>query len=207
MFRHAYYEGALQRFQLALQNDPKNADAHYNLAATYHRLGKLNGRAADLTQAETSYNRCLDFVPNHQACYRGLAVLLVEQGRNAEAQRLLEGWAARSPSLAAPHVELARLHDEAGRRAEAQQSLVDALKVEPANAVALTALGRLREQSGDTAQALANYQRSLSLDRFQPQVAARVASLQSASGLGAAPPAGNGPGGTRMVNEPTAPLR
>ena len=44
--------------------------------------------------------------------------------------------------------------------------------------------------AGDHVQALANYQRSLSLNRFQPEVAARVAQLQGAVGapVSAAPP-------------------
>jgi hypothetical protein len=40
----------------------------------------------------------------------------------------------------------------------------------------------LRDQSGDHMQALANYQRSLNENRFQPEVAARVAQLQGAVG-------------------------
>jgi len=43
------------------------------------------------------------------------------------------------------------------------------------------ALGRLRDQSGNFAQALSDYQRSLAVNRFQPDVAARVAQLQAAT--------------------------
>jgi Flp pilus assembly protein TadD len=65
---------------------------------------------------------------------------------------------------------------------QAKAQLVDALTVDPHNARALTALGRLRDQSGDHVQALTNYKRSLTLNRFQPEVAARVAQLQGAVG-------------------------
>ena len=203
MFQQAYYQGALQRFQQAIQSDPKNADGYYNLAATHHRLGTLQQQKADLMQAENYYHLCLDNNPDHLDCHRGLAVLLNEQGRKAEAFRLLQGWAGRSPTLAAPHIELARLYEETGDREAAKQQLVEAVAVEPSNARALAALGKLREESGNTMQALADYQRSLSINRFQPQVAARVQSLQGAM----AAPAATTSGGTRVVSTPGTPLR
>jgi len=109
MYQQGYYQGALQQFQQAMATDPNNPDGFYNLAATYHRLGKLNNRRQDLDQAEGLYNQCLDRDPNHRDCYRGLAVLLLDEQRSDEAKRLLQGWATRNPMSAAPKVELARI--------------------------------------------------------------------------------------------------
>jgi Tfp pilus assembly protein PilF len=115
-------------------------------------------------------------------------VLLAETGRTDASFRLLEGWAARSPQLADPRIELARLLEEQNNTELASARLVEALAIDPHNSRALTALGRLREVSGDRAQALANYQRSLSLNRFQPEISTRVAALQAAgAGLPASP--------------------
>jgi tetratricopeptide (TPR) repeat protein len=202
MFEQAYYQGALQRFQQAIQTDPSNPNGYYNLARTYHQLGKLHHQQSDLQQAESYYHQCLDHEPNHQDCYRGLAVLLVEQGRGADAFKLVQGWAARNPSQAAPRIELARLYEETGNREAAKQQLIDAVAVDPANARALAALGKLREDFGETAQALANYQRSLAVDPNQPQLAARIAALSMP-----AAPVFTPPGGTRIVTAPAAPPR
>jgi tetratricopeptide (TPR) repeat protein len=200
MFQQGYYQGALDRFQRAVQSDPNNPDGYYNLAATYHRTAKLHGQEADYQRAESFYRQCLDRAADqHAECYRGLAVLLVERGRREEAFQLLRGWAGRQPAQTAPQIELARLFEESGDPDSAKQHLIDALAIDPNDARALTALGQLREQSGETRQALANYQRSLAINRFQPQVAARVASLQAA-----AAPAPTPPGGTRTVNTPSA---
>lgn len=204
MFQQAYYQGALQRFQQAIQIDPNNADGYYNLAATYHRLGDMQQQKLYWQQAESYYHQCLDHDPNHTDCYRGLAVLLVSQNRSQDSFRLLEGWAERNPSLAAPKVELARLFEESGDREAAKHHLIDAVAVDPNNSRALAALGKLREESGDVTQALANYQRSLALNRFQPQVAARVATLQSSFGPA---PLVTPPGGTRTVTAPTPAFR
>jgi len=204
LFQQAYYQGALQRFQQAVQTNPNDADGYYNLARTHHQLGKLHQTKADLDQAESYYNQCLDRNHDHQDCHRGLAVLLNDQGRSAEAFRLVEGWAERSPAIAGPKIELARLHEEAGHPDAARQYLVEAVAADPNNAKALAALGKLREQAGNASQALADYQRSLSINRFQPLVAARVASLQNTL---LATPGNTPPGGTRMVNTPATPLR
>jgi tetratricopeptide (TPR) repeat protein len=177
-FQQAQYQLALTQFGEAIHEDPANPDGYYNLAATYHRIGKTSKRQTDLDQAESFYNQCLDHDPEHRDCYRGLAVLLVEENRTQEAFRLIEGWAGRQPASADARIELARLNEECGDKKSAQDHLVEALTIEPNNARALAALGKIREELGQRAQAVANYQRSLYLNPFQPELAAHVAALQ-----------------------------
>ncbi len=180
------YQAATQRFMQAVTNDPNNADGYYNLAATTHRMARQSRTQADFAQAENLYNQCLDRDPNHVECYRGLAVLLAESGRPDASLRLLEGWIARSPALADAKVELARFKEEQGDQIAAREHLLQAVSLDPNNSRALTALAHLRELSGETAQALANYQRSLAQNQFQPGVANRVATLHSSVGPRAA---------------------
>jgi tetratricopeptide (TPR) repeat protein len=202
LYQQGYYPQAIAKFQQATTSDPKDPDGFYNLGATYHRLGKLNNRKEDLLQAESLYNQCLDRDPNHRDCYRGLAVLLAEQQRTDEAQRLLQGWATRNPTQAAPKVELARLAEELGDKQSAKNNLVEALAIDPYDSRALAALGRIHEESGNTAQALSDYERSLWHDRFQPEVASRAAALRTALGPAAPPPQA---GSSRYAVNPTSP--
>lgn len=182
MHQQGNYQGALTRFMQAVARNPDDADSYYNLAATYHQMGRVQKNQADFEQAESLYNQCLDRDPNHVDCYRGLAVLLSDTGRSDAASRLIEGWSVRNPSSADPKIEMARLMEETGDADQAIARLEEALSIEPDNSRALTALGRLREADGDTVQALANYQRSLARNRMQPDVARRVAALQAAVG-------------------------
>jgi len=205
LLQQARYQEALAEFQQAARIDPQNADAYYNLAATYHRLGKLENRPNYLEQAELLYQQCLDRAPDHVDCHRGLAVLLCEQGRAQEAIRLLQGWVDRQPRSADARIELARLYDELGDKNSAVENLLACLAIDADNPRALTALGKLREEAGQHAQALENYTRSLARDNRQPAVAARVAALQSAVG-GSSGIYGTSPG-TRLVDRQTAPWR
>ncbi len=187
LYQQGNYQQASDRFQQAIAQNPRSPEGYYNLAASLHKTGTLYNRPGDLQQAENLYNQCLERDPNHTECYRGLAVLLNETGRQQDAFKLLNHWAGASPKSADPKIELARLLEEVGQQEQAKAQLVDALTIDPHNARALTALGRLRDQSGDHVQALANYQRSLNENRFQPEVAARVAQLQGAVGVPTSP--------------------
>ena len=119
--------------------------------------------------------------------------------------RLIEGWADRRPDLAEPKVELARLMEETGQLETAKERLIEALALDPNHPRALAALGKLRETTGQHAQALADYQRSLWFNRFQPEVAARVAALQST--VPTAPLVEVPPAGTQMATGSTGTLR
>lgn len=205
LHQQARFEDALHQFREAVWADPEDPDGYYNLAATYHRMGLRDNRQADLDQAEQYYHMCLDKDENHVDCYRGLTVLLGEQGRKEDAFRLLEGWVDKSPDLADPKIELARLFDEYGDKAAAKENLIEALSVESDNARALAALGKIREELGDPRAALRNYQRSYSHNPMQPQVASRISALKSQMG-----PVNsiNAPaGGTRLVDREPEPLR
>lgn len=202
LYQQGNYQSAINQFTQAVESDPMDADSYYNLGATYHHLGKVSHSTAYLQQAESYYHQCLDRNPDQRDCYRGLAVLLVEEGRGTDAFSLMQRWVEHSPASPEPRIELARLYEEFGDKASAGSNLQEALALQPTNARALAALGKLKEQQGDSAGALAVYQRSLSTNPNQPQVSARIASLQ---GSGVAPTA---PDGTRMVAVPPAtPLR
>src|SRR5262245_33834815 len=113
---------------------------------------------------------------------------------------MLRDWSTRTPQLADPKVELARLSQEFGDLETAKQSLIEAVAVAPNNARASAALGMLREQTGETDLALSNYARALASNPNQPQLAARVAQLQAARGNVAAWPTTPTAGSPQVAN-------
>lgn len=197
---------AVNHFHNALANDPTNADALYNMAATYHEMAKTNNDPAMLKQSEEFYNRCLDQDPNHVECHRALAVLLIDTKQPDRAYVLMERWSQQNPSSADPKIELARLYQESGDEQSALAQLNQAVAIDADSARAWAALGNLREKSGDLNQALANYQRSLQLNNFQDGVSTRVATL-TRQGVQADTPFAPAGGETRLVQNPNTTQR
>jgi tetratricopeptide (TPR) repeat protein len=200
LFSQGQYDASAQMSRKAIQSNPDDPNGYYNLAAYYHRQGKMQQKTVDLAQAESYYHQCLDRNPNHVEARRGLAVLLVEEGKPQEAFAMLQDWEMKNPTSPAPKIELARLYEEFGDKKTATDQLTAALTISPNDPRALAALGKLREDAGDHAQALANYQRSLMANRYQPHLSQRVVALQSAGAGTMAPNVSAA--GTRLATSP-----
>ncbi len=190
-FQEGQSQAAVYEFQRRYAANPTNPDAYYNLAAAYHYLGKQNGDTALLEQSENLYHQCLDLNPDHVACHRALAVLLVDTNRPQSAFTLLERWSTRSPQLSDPRIELARLHEEFGEADVASRYLGEAIDVDPSNARAWAAAGAIAEGQGQYAQALSNYQQSYYLNNYQPGLAQQINYLQQRMAMGGSPNASN----------------
>lgn len=188
-FQQGNYQVALARFQEAQRTDPQNPDSYYNLAATLHKIGLQNRDSNSLLQAETFYNTCLNYNPNHTDCYRGLAVLLTETGRTQQAFTLLSRWKDSNPQSAEARVELARLSEEVGDNRNAEVYLTEALRIDANNWRAVAALGRQREIAGRYQEAIQNYQRAQQLNPYQPQLASKVQELSARVAQGGLPSA------------------
>ncbi len=207
LYQEGRYAEALQQFQAAQTADPTDPDSYYNLARTYHQLGVSQKNKAMTDQAEALYNQCLDLAPQNEDCYRGLAVLLCETDRSDKAFTLLKNWAQTNPQSADARVQLARLYEETGQDKVAEKYLDEALALDPTSAEAWAAKGQMREKQGEYAQAVQNYYQSLSVNKLQPELAQRVASLQVRMAQNAITPAGvtNPATGTRTVQNPSTP--
>lgn len=187
---------AVNEFQAALNQDPKNANAYYNLGASYYALGKKTKNPQTKQQAEQLYRKAISIDDQHVDAHRGLAALLIETDREKYAFDLMNTWKNRYPTSTEPIVELARLYQEYGDNRRATDLLVDALKLDPNDVRTLKAMGHVREIQGQTHLALDNYIRALQIDPNQPAVATHVATLQTQLAQLANPnaPTTNGPG-------------
>ncbi len=66
----------------------------------------MQRRCGDLHKAEASYRRALELRPDFLQAYVGLAGLLVEQGRLAEAETSYRTYASLAPRNADAHYQL-----------------------------------------------------------------------------------------------------
>lgn len=202
-FHQGDYAQASVDFRKAISEDPKNADAIYDMGAVYHRLWITERNPGDAAQAEQYYRDALAINPNMAEAYRGIAVLMTTQGRQQEAIQTLYAWARRDQTSAAPRLELARICEEQNASEAAAQYLAEAESIEPQNPRVLAAIGRLREKAGETNAAAMYYVRATQ-NSDSPELRAHIASLQNSSnGMG---PSANPSQGTYVAanteNEP-----
>lgn len=207
-FGQAQYDQAMSAFQAALNSNPENPDAYYNIAATYHQSAKVylqTGQVAVSQQhydeADKYYRLCLSKDSNHTAAYRGLAVLFMERQNPEAAFQLLVAWEDMNLVAPEPKIELARLYQEYAQicqiqgRTDVAQNCMNAaltklqqvLSVDPNNFRALRAMGYLREQSGDIVNAIADYRRSLQSNPAQKDLSDRITALESGAGYNSVP--------------------
>ena len=197
-YGQARYDAAITAFQSALQANPNDPNALYNIAATYHQSARASLRSGHTAAAQQQYEQaaqyyqlCLTKDPNYADAYRGLAALYMDYQNGEAAYQLLRNWYDANPVSVEPKLEFARFYQEfaqismtQGRTEDAQRYrdaterlLQQVLTAESTNYRALRALGFLKEQSGDVAGAVAEYQRSLQVHPQQQDLVARVAAL------------------------------
>ena len=169
-YQRGNYAQARHRFARAIADDPHNPDYRYNLAMSLQKKG-------DAAAAEKILRHNLTVDAMHQPTYHSLAQVLNSQGRSAEAQDLIAGWAETQPYVAESNLELAFLQRESGNVAGAEQSLRNALRANPTHPTALAHLGQIYQESGRPDLATAYYQRSLASKWDQPEVQSRLATL------------------------------
>lgn len=112
-------EDALAAFETARALDPTSTEARLGAAAAQTRLA-LAVRAADAAAAKARLDAALALMPSYAAARTNLALLALDAGDAAEAERVIEG--APEPSLAPDHAAVlayARLLRDDAQGAEA----------------------------------------------------------------------------------------
>ena len=178
LHQQGQFTPAIQKFSAALAANPRDPDAYYNLAATYHEMARLQPNQQTQQYAEEYYHRCLDIDPNHSECRRNLAVLLAQTGRSDKAQTMLENWVTTSPTAANARLRLAQYHEEIGNPDKAVTHIQEAIAIDNSNELAWKALGKHYELNGDLNRAISAYNKSFELNHFQKDVQTRIATLQ-----------------------------
>ncbi len=169
---------AINEFQLALNSNPSDANAYYNLGACYSLLSQQTGNQQWVDQAEQLYRQAIAYNDQHVDAHRGLASLLIKSNKQDFAFDLLNQWKDRYPTSETPLIELARLYQEYGDQRRSTDLLADALKLNSQSTPALIAMGQVREMQGQYQLALNNYARALQINPQMQDVAQRAAAVQ-----------------------------
>ncbi len=167
LFEQGEYVLARESFKAALALKPQDPGLLCNVGRCYDRVGKS-------AQAEQFYNACLQRSPNHTSCRHALAVMLVRDKRPDDAARMIAGWIAAEPQLAAAYAEDGWYWHQAGDLPRAQSRLQQALQIDPHDPRALVEMGQVYESMSRPDRALVLYERALERDPHQEDVTERI---------------------------------
>jgi len=134
-----------------LSADPKNQDALFGLAATYHRAGAVE-------QARPLYVRLLTLNPEHREGLNNFLALVSDQAPE-DALVELEKLAARNPSFSPIHAQVALLYQRLGAFDRAREKMLYAIELAPENLVYQYNLAVMLDQEGQRDDAIALYQK------------------------------------------------
>jgi tetratricopeptide (TPR) repeat protein len=151
------YPQAIEAFTKAVEADPKDYAAEFNLALAYSLSGKTE-------EAIAAYKKVLELKPGLYQADLNLGMVLLRAKRAAEAIPHLQAAADAKPKEFRPRILLADAQFAAGDFAKAADSFRAAAALDPKSAPAAIGLARSEAQAGQLKEAQADFQRAIELD-------------------------------------------
>ena len=172
------YSLAAQEFAKAVEADPKDYAARFNLAIADSGLGKT-------AEAIDGYRKVLDLKPGLYEAETNLGILLVGQKRAAEALSYLDAAAAQKPKEPRPRIYLSRALLDSGDFEKAAQSYQTALELDPKSAASELGLAHALARQNRLAEADPHFRRAAELDPAYKDALLELAELDQKAGRAA----------------------
>ncbi|AGY57064.1 tetratricopeptide repeat-containing sulfotransferase family protein [Gloeobacter kilaueensis] len=164
------WQAAAASFEAALQLHPDLAEASFDLAGVYRRLG-APGRAVD------AYYRTLAIRQDYPGALQALADLLLQLGDWRRALGCYRQLLEREPGHAGAHLGLGVIHQQQGQLAQARTHYLQAVEQQPDLAAALANLGLLCKIEDRPAEAIDWYRRALVHEPDNPTILSNLAAV------------------------------
>jgi tetratricopeptide (TPR) repeat protein len=151
------YEAAAQAFGKAIEADPQDYFAHFNLALAYAFLHKDAEGIAE-------YRKTLELKPALYEAELNLGIMLMKQKEPAEAVPLFEDAAGQKPDRFQPRFSLAEAQLQSGAPDKAEENYRQALRLDPQSAAAEAGLAHALARQEKLADAAPHFQQAAKLD-------------------------------------------
>ena len=150
-------EKAIAEFEIAIELDPEDAEAHRNLGTAYGEQNKWE-------EATVAYEKAIELAPDFGEAYGDLAAAYFNLGKPAEAVTAGEKGIELNPEYAMSYNNLAVVYGSQGNLDQAINLLTQAIEVDPDCADAHYNLGYAYEGLGQPQDAVAEYQEAIRAD-------------------------------------------
>ncbi len=150
-------EAAVQAFDRAVEANPQDYFAHFNLALAYGALRRD-------TEAAAEYRKTLELKPGLYEAELNLGMLLMRDQEPADALAVLEAAATRKPAEFQPRFFLAEAQLETGEAEKAAGNFRLAATANPQNAQAHLGLAQALARQDKLAEAAPHYRQAAELD-------------------------------------------
>jgi tetratricopeptide (TPR) repeat protein len=171
----ARYAAAAEAFTRAVQADPSDYYAHFNLALAYSFLQKDN-------EAIAEYRKTLELKPNLYQAQLNEGILLIRQKHPAEALPLLAGAVEQKPNEFRPRFYVAQAQLATGSLAEAAQSFEAATAADPKSADAQLGWAQALAREGKLADAAPHFREAGRMDEHLRDSILELAELYEKAG-------------------------
>lgn len=148
--------GALEFLNRAVELDPRNATAYFNLGVAYRNLLQFE-------KALESFRNAMNLAGPSASVLNAIGLTELSLGRSAEAASTLAQAVKRDARAPMLYLNLAEALKAAGDLDRAASTLVAALDLEPNFVEALNSLGAIYSQLGNVTEAENHYRRALAL--------------------------------------------
>ncbi|MBF0100943.1 MAG: tetratricopeptide repeat protein [Desulfobacterales bacterium] len=162
-------------FTNAIQIDPDNYIAHYNLAVHFQEQHKKE-------EAKTHYREVIRIKPNHVDSINNLAVLLQEEGKGNEAIELYKRAISIDPKFEMPYLNLANELKKRGEFKEAEILYLKGYILAPNNTDILKTIGNFFMEMNKYKQAMIFFERTFNINPSDIVTIKQIALLLSMMG-------------------------
>ena len=137
---------AIREYELALEDNPENYRARYNLAVSLHALDPDKIGLSDLGKKEDAaaeYLKVLKLDPENARARVSLASIRADEGKDAESLKLLEEAAQADRRSSFPQESLGAYYERKGDLDRALQAYRAGAEIEPASAASHAGIARI----------------------------------------------------------------
>ncbi len=156
LMKRTQYAEAIPEWRKAMEDDPADGEAHFNLGYALSQTGDLPGALAE-------YRKACDLSPDDPVVFANFALALAQDGKPDEAIVNYRKSLDLNPANAAVEADLGTLLSEKGDTAEGLEHLRKAVALSPEAAEAHSKLAAALVKAGQSAEATAHLEKAVAL--------------------------------------------